>query len=117
MNPRLILLGLALYGSSCNDSKPSQLEQLSGKWAVYEAWRNDTKTNTFDGAFFDFQSDIMITNYQGDVMESKYIQQSDTLVQMEPETIQYIIEKPHKDTLYLSTQLHGTLFKFLLIKG
>lgn len=117
MNRSLILFTIMIMCEACNETNQLQYEKLSGKWAVREAWRNDNATQTFDGAYFDFQTDKLITNYQGDIIESSYQQQADTIFQMEPESLYFIIGRTHYDTIYLTTHLHGTNFKFLLTKS
>ncbi len=114
MNRLLVTLFVFATGTGCKEDKFITPGQISGSWQVVKATRNTNPTHTFDGAYFKFSRDSVNTNYQGEILESPFVLQKNVLVQTQPESLLYDLQMPHKDTLILSTDLHGSHFTFTL---
>lgn len=116
MNKLIIMILCISSFYSCKEEKKPESIKIKGEWLVYKAERNNHPTSTFDGAYFNFNDTIMITNYQGEEIRSSYYLNQNVLIQSDPENLQYQLESNHSDTVLLSTELHGSKFKFLLIR-
>jgi len=114
MNRLLVILLLFNLGPGCKEEKFITTSQIEGNWQVVKALRNLNPTQTFDGAYFQFENDIFQTNFQGEVLESPYILDKNVLAQTQPETLHYKLQMPHHDTLVIATELHGSQFSFTL---
>jgi len=66
----LILSFFSLLLASCVNDKSIKKEELTGKWIVIEALRNNKKTNTLEGAFFYFDQNRFSRNFLSDLKSS-----------------------------------------------
>ena len=95
------------------------IQLLTGRWELTNAWRNNKKTETLIGTYYEFESKgIMRTNLSLDMQEDEYEYEFDgiNITQIgELETV-YHIDSLTNSTLIFSTTFSDFPFKLELSK-
>ncbi|MEN0005229.1 MAG: hypothetical protein AAF798_13840 [Bacteroidota bacterium] len=100
------------------DVEDNSAELLVGRWEIQEASRNGRSTASLDNLYFEFYEDgSMRTNLSGATETAKYALEPPTIRQMESKMdADYTIQEITDSTLFMSTELRGYAFRFLLKK-
>ncbi len=94
-------------------------QDLIGQWELTEAWRNNRKTETLVGTYYNFDDNgHMSTNFNLDMQESSYEYEFDgrQITQKGEEETVYHIDSLTSSTLIFSTTFHNFPFKLALTK-
>ena len=106
------LLFIILALAACKlDNNGGMNYELEGNWSMYEAYRNNSLTNTLEDGYFNFQDSMLETNIIGSPITGKFRIMNDAFVHESELPVKYDISFYSKDTLHLNTQIQG--FKFL----
>ncbi|MEP7196226.1 MAG: hypothetical protein ABI851_06870 [Saprospiraceae bacterium] len=116
MKYRLFCICLILTFLSCKKEAKLSKESLEGKWKLTEAFRNDKRTQTLSGAFYQFKDTMLTTNIFGDVISTGYSLDKMDVVQRVPQEIRYTVSMNPDQTLSFLTMIDGIAFKFTLKK-
>lgn len=99
---------------SCKNEKLVDEEYLTGKWVIYDASRNNKKTNTLDGAFFFFNHNIVTTNFQGVENQAEFTLQDNELHLTKGLNYTFHLYKSPNTELIMTTRIQNTNFEFKL---
>lgn len=116
----LIISFLGTLASCVTETKKpdNTVNLIQGKWELSKATRNGNIAPTLQGAFFEFMSDKMTTNFTGSEETTDFSYSDGKLNQTGgANNIEYIIDLVTNDSLMLSTNIRGYDFKMLLLKN
>ncbi len=116
----LFLVLSCFFTAACGSDKNSEVEvtasALDGRWELREARRDNVKTESLDGLYFDFQpGGVLYTNLMGEEQEGTYAFDDEEIVTggVEP-ALTYEVESLDAGELVLRSSLQGFLFQFRL---
>ena len=113
----LILSFFSLLLASCVNDKSIKKEELTGKWIVFEALRNNKKTNTLEGAFFYFDQNVLTTNFMGGENQAEFQLNKNLLQLTKGMDYTFHLERsPELGVIVMKTKIQKTEFLFKLKK-
>ena len=101
---------------SCKKEAKLTHSDLKGKWNLTEAFRNDKKTQTLTGAYYEFSDTSITTNIFGEVVTTPFSLEKMEIVQRIPTEVRYNVTKNQDQTLSLVTIIDNISFRFTLKK-
>ncbi len=119
----LPLITVFVFLSACeNEPQGSTFEKkyLIGKWELTDAWRNNRKTETLTGTYYEFaENGMMKTNLTSDLSEGIFAFEFDgkTLIQKGTEEVVYSLDSLTETILIFSMNIKNFPFKLALTKS
>ncbi|MEO6191122.1 MAG: hypothetical protein ABIO44_12980 [Saprospiraceae bacterium] len=101
---------------SCKKEAKLTYSELKGKWNMTEAFRNDKKTQTLSGAYYEFSDTSITTNIFGEIGTTPFTIEKMDIVQRIPTEVRYHVTKNQDQTLSLVTIIDNVSFRFTLKK-
>jgi len=113
----LVLSFFSLLLASCVNDTSIKQDELTGKWIVMEALRNNKKTNTLEGAFFYFDQHVLTTNFMGGENQAGYQLTKNVLQLTKGMDYTFHLERtPEQGVIVMKTKIQKTEFLFKLKK-
>ncbi|MCC6754172.1 MAG: hypothetical protein IT266_09355 [Saprospiraceae bacterium] len=103
---------LCLSFAACKDERTIDAEFLRGKWIVYEAYRNEKKTNTLEGAYFFFEGQIMSSNFLGQDQQAQFILDKNKLQLVKGLKMNLDLKKLGPASMEMKVEIKNTPFAF-----
>lgn len=102
--------------------KPSytKVEKLSpGQYNVKEAFRNDKKTSSLNGAYYIIKEDSIETNLSQtlDSIKTGYKYKDNKISHSNPNALNFDVVNQSSDSLRLLTELRGFTFEIILLRA
>ncbi len=127
----LLTLGFTLLNSGCQSAVEAPAwsfypEQISGRWDLVTAFRNERETQTLNGTFFSFSKEHSLsTNLPVPVVDhsvaplfvAKYVFAQDTIRVLGQVPLQFIVEQLDSHTLILATTINQQNFRLDLSRN
>jgi hypothetical protein len=112
-------LCLLLAWPACDgDSKKTQAS-ITGRWEIFQGFRNRRQTETLQGVFFQFNPDgTMFTNLPvGADAPTQYELNKNEIRQKSPQEVIYTIQSANDTLLVLAMEMRGVEFELHLRKA
>ncbi|MBP8724777.1 MAG: hypothetical protein KBF37_06905 [Saprospiraceae bacterium] len=103
---------LCLLIAACKDERTIDAEFLRGKWVVYEAYRNEKKTNTLEGAYFFFEGQIMSSNFLGQDQQAEFKLVKNKLHLVKGLKLDLDLKKTGPASMEMKVEIQNTPFAF-----
>ena len=100
---------------SCNQSEKIKKE-LTGKWVIAEAYRDDNPTDMLQNAYIQLEPNILKTNMFGSDIESKYSVSENNITLLDPPNTTFKIVEKSSGKLILTTEIEEFVFKIIIEK-
>ncbi len=111
-----------LFFSAC-DNEPHdptfEKKYLIGKWELTDAWRNNKKTETLTGTYYEFGEDgMMKTNLTTDLTEKEFPYEFDgrSITQKGTQNVVYSLDSLSEAVLIFSMSINNFPFRLVLAK-
>ncbi len=102
---------------SCAPDKSYQQEEITGRWAVSDAYRDGRLTGTLKGGYFEFNEDNSFkTNVFGSEQEYRFSLSGSKIKIEGTDKVVYTIDSLVDDTLHLETWFKNYRFNFNLVQ-
>lgn len=113
----LILTGLIAALFACAEEKEVVVNDLYGRWIVYNAERNGHPTETVKGAQFDIrESGEMTTDITGEEVVGDFTFEEGRIVHNTESAFEYTVTDVSADTMQLQFDIKGLAFKLDLAR-
>ena len=100
---------------ACKPS-PKKLD-ISGRWVVTKALRNEVATHSLDNAYFEFQGDgLFVSNIFGDEKPCKMTRNKDSIKSYCAESLLFYFKPLAEEKLELTFEYQNYAFKLFIVK-
>lgn len=117
MNKHILVLSCLCFATACKKQAVFEQKDLIGNWKVVEAFRNDKKTSTINGAYFLFTADSIHSNFTGEPIGSTYTFADKKIMPNTPFPGHFVLRSFLPGKIILSSSINSQSFTFTLERG